>query len=290
VFGVGLSKDFKKMLALSLLFHLILILPLFLASLKSRTMIIYSPVYTVDLVSPRKLSRAVRARGKGGVVARSKKKRTGIVSRRRKTEALRKKKMKEEREAMALLSQKLALLRERKKLSERISELEKKREKRKEAEEALAQIERKLKELEKRLEKETAEETEPGEEISRPERLARQPLARRGVTPQTLSIAPEIKAYLNLLDEKVREAWVVPRALVDNREDLMVQVRIIIETNGDVSSIILERPSGNRLFDDSVLRAIQKASPLPVPPEILREGRDYYEVGFRFHYFRGESK
>jgi len=66
----------------------------------------------------------------------------------------------------------------------------------------------------------------------------------------------------------------------------MVQLRIIIENDGGISSIVVERPSGNRNFDDSVLRAIKRSSPLPTPPEILREGNDYFEVGFRFHYFK----
>ncbi len=109
---------------------------------------------------------------------------------------------------------------------------------------------------------------------------------RRGVSGrEALLMSPAVKAYLNALDETVRSAWNIPRALLDNREDLMVQLRITIEEDGGVSSIIVERPSGKRLFDESVLRAINKAAPLPVPPEPLREGKDYYDVGFRFHYF-----
>jgi TonB family protein len=63
----------------------------------------------------------------------------------------------------------------------------------------------------------------------------------------------------------------------------VVELRIVIEKDGRVSGERIERGSGNPYFDDSVRRAIRKASPLPVPPEQLRGGEDHYEVGFRFH-------
>jgi len=67
------------------------------------------------------------------------------------------------------------------------------------------------------------------------------------------------------------------------KENLIVQLRIVIEQDGRVSLVRMEKTSGNSYFDDSVLRAINKASPLPIPPEQLRGGEDHYEVGFRFY-------
>ncbi|MGZ9264166.1 MAG: energy transducer TonB [Candidatus Deferrimicrobiaceae bacterium] len=99
----------------------------------------------------------------------------------------------------------------------------------------------------------------------------------------TARVPPEHLAYFRQLDEKVRSNWNVPALGVGEKEKLMVQIRIVIEIDGRVSQVRMEKTSGNPYFDDSVLRAIRKASPLPVPPAPLRGSEEYYEVGFRFY-------
>jgi colicin import membrane protein len=99
----------------------------------------------------------------------------------------------------------------------------------------------------------------------------------------TVRLSPELRDYFRRLEESVRSSWVLPGALVRDAAKLIVELRIVIEKDGRVSEERIERGSGNPYFDDSVRRAIRKASPLPVPPEQLRGGEDHYEVGFRFH-------
>jgi colicin import membrane protein len=105
----------------------------------------------------------------------------------------------------------------------------------------------------------------------------------------TARVPPEILAYARALDEKVRANWTVPELAQKEAGKLMVQMRITIEKDGRVSNVRMEKVSGNAYFDDSVRRAIQKASPLPVPPEQLRGGEDHYDVGFRFYGAEGNS-
>ena len=99
----------------------------------------------------------------------------------------------------------------------------------------------------------------------------------------TVRLSPELLDYFRRLEEKVRSSWVLPGTMVRNAAKLVVELRIVIEKDGRVSEDRIERGSGNLYFDESVQRAIRKASPLPVPPEQLRGGEDHYEVGFRFH-------
>jgi colicin import membrane protein len=99
----------------------------------------------------------------------------------------------------------------------------------------------------------------------------------------TVRLSPELRDYFRRLEESVRSSWILPGALVRDAAKLVVELRIVIEKDGRVSEERIERGSGNPYFDDSVRRAIRKASPLPVPPEQLRGGEDHYEVGFRFH-------
>jgi colicin import membrane protein len=104
-----------------------------------------------------------------------------------------------------------------------------------------------------------------------------------GGSQGTVRVSPELLEYFRKLEERVRESWVLPEALVRDAGKLMVEMRIVIEKDGRVSDTRIEKGSGNVYFDESVRRAIRKASPVPVPPERLRGGEDHYEVGFRFH-------
>jgi len=110
-----------------------------------------------------------------------------------------------------------------------------------------------------------------------------------GGSQGTVRVSPELLEFFRKLEEKVRESWVLPEAVARNAANLMVEVRIVIEKDGRVSDARIEKGSGNVYFDESVRRAIRKASPLPVPPERLRGGEDYYEVGFRFHGTGGDG-
>lgn len=118
---------------------------------------------------------------------------------------------------------------------------------------------------------------------AKPKRSSPSPPTGFAGAPGTARVPPEHLAYFRLLDEKIRSNWTVPSLGVEEKEKLMVQLRIVIEKSGLVSRVRMEKPSGNSYFDDSVRRAINKASPLPIPPEQLRGGEDHYEIGFRFY-------
>jgi colicin import membrane protein len=120
-------------------------------------------------------------------------------------------------------------------------------------------------------------------EAPKPARSGAREAAGGGGAQGTVRLSPELSDYFRRLEESVRSSWVLPGALVRDAAKLVVELRIVIEKDGRVSEERIERGSGNPYFDDSVRRAIRKASPLPVPPEQLRGGEDHYEVGFRFH-------
>ncbi|MGE5188776.1 MAG: energy transducer TonB [Gemmatimonadota bacterium] len=104
-----------------------------------------------------------------------------------------------------------------------------------------------------------------------------------GGAPGSSRVPPEQLAYFRELDERIRENWILPAVGRTEAGNRIVQIRITIEKDGRVTNVQMEKSSGNRYFDDSVLRAIAKASPLPVPPEQLRGTEDHYDVGFRFY-------
>lgn len=78
---------------------------------------------------------------------------------------------------------------------------------------------------------------------------------------------PEFFAYERLLRAKVKEAWRWPGT---NRAIITV-VTFEIRSDGEVRNLSIYKSSGDDSFDESVYRAIQKASPLPPPPQSVYE-------------------
>ena len=91
----------------------------------------------------------------------------------------------------------------------------------------------------------------------------------------------KFRSYYNQIYAQIRASWVLP-AGVTARETLVLVVAIRISPMGDVEQYWIEKKSGNAYYDQSVIRAIRKASPLPPLPEELGEGS--WEVGLNFNY------
>jgi colicin import membrane protein len=86
----------------------------------------------------------------------------------------------------------------------------------------------------------------------------------------------EFIAYQNKVFSIIRENWAWP----GQRSDLKVTVRFGIRDNGEIVGIKLVQPSGDPSYDESVLRAVKKSSPLPAPPESYR--KDFSDVELNF--------
>ena len=73
----------------------------------------------------------------------------------------------------------------------------------------------------------------------------------------TNSIVSQIQA-------KIYEAWRYPPSA---RPEMEVIVRIALVPTGEVIQVVLEKSSGNQALDRSVLAAVKRAEPLPVPSD-----------------------
>jgi TonB family protein len=88
------------------------------------------------------------------------------------------------------------------------------------------------------------------------------------------------KMYYNLIWQRIRSAWVLPEGVLGGKKDLETIIAIRIAKDGRIEDIQFEKKSGNPHLDESALRAIKKANPLPpLPPGF--EG-DKFDVGVRF--------
>lgn len=87
------------------------------------------------------------------------------------------------------------------------------------------------------------------------------------------------RAYYDRIWSQIRATWVIPEG-VTAREDLLTVVGIRIAANGVIEDHWIEKGSGNIYYDQSTLRAIREASPLPPLPEDFNNSA--LEVGINF--------
>jgi colicin import membrane protein len=88
------------------------------------------------------------------------------------------------------------------------------------------------------------------------------------------------KMYYNLIWQRIRSAWVLPEGALGGRKDLETIIAIRIAKDGRIEDIQFEKKSGNPQLDESALRAIKKANPLPPLPPGFEEEK--FDVGVRF--------
>ncbi len=85
-------------------------------------------------------------------------------------------------------------------------------------------------------------------------------------SPNGVAISPEVAAWLKRAKIHVRKNWVVPPGF--RTQALEARVEVNLDASGGVRGTPrLSRRSGNPWYDEGVIRAIQKSSPLPPPPE-----------------------
>jgi TonB family protein len=95
-----------------------------------------------------------------------------------------------------------------------------------------------------------------------------------GLTPEQARFGRYYMAVFN----KIQSAWVLPHYY--EQEQLMATVEITIRADGRIVNTQFEKKSGDAEFDRSVMRAIQKANPLPPLPPGIKE--PLLTIGIRF--------
>ncbi len=90
---------------------------------------------------------------------------------------------------------------------------------------------------------------------------------------------PALQKYMLEVWEKIQDAWHVPGTAF--KKNLETVVSIKIRKDGRIVDMDIEQRSGNRVYDEAVLRILRSIDLLPpIPPSL---NTDYLEVGFNFH-------
>ena len=86
----------------------------------------------------------------------------------------------------------------------------------------------------------------------------------------------EFLMYQAKIVNTIKENWAWP----GQKGSLKALVRFSIKDNGEITGLKIAEPSGDAAFDESILRALRKSSPLPPPPESYR--RDFAQIEMNF--------
>lgn len=90
----------------------------------------------------------------------------------------------------------------------------------------------------------------------------------------------ESLAYQKRMQDQIKEKWTLPRWLPRPGE-LEVTVGFGVRVDGEVVGVELLRRSGDASFDESVVLAVRRASPLPPPPRSHAREFEQVELTFR---------
>jgi len=89
-------------------------------------------------------------------------------------------------------------------------------------------------------------------------------------------VAAAVQLYFERVTGAIRQEFKVPD---QNAGSLETRVLLVISRNGQVLSLQIEKPSGNSLFDEAVVRAIQNAN-IPPMPSLLDQPKQAFRISF----------
>lgn len=106
---------------------------------------------------------------------------------------------------------------------------------------------------------------------------------KRGGMPGISSdIGTTMKLYQMEIENTIKNNWSYPVALLNSKKAKIPEAVVIVtvKSDGKILKTWFKRRSHNALFDDSVLKAIEKSDPLPGFPRGYRKSYDEVEINF----------
>ena len=276
VSSVGTEERLPKWFVVSFLTHLLLIAGIFLSPMLPLD-VREAPVYTVDLVGGEKIGGANLGTELAAVSKQREKTREGLSAPAPKKETKKEQPEKEEKVVSKEKSKTESVK------SEPAKEIKKETKSESKSETASADSvrERLLQSAVDRAKT----RTESAEKVSRGEAFSAgsgegdgaAALGVGGRGGPGIVKGMDFLIYQNRMLATIKENW----AWVGQRSNLKVVVQFGVKESGDIVGLKIVQPSGDPSYDESVLRAVKKSSPLPAPPESYRKDFADVELTFR---------
>jgi colicin import membrane protein len=132
----------------------------------------------------------------------------------------------------------------------------------------VARADQKKRELLRQMEEEDLMQRVANEVAANEARQLKQTEARAAASKRQADVSSVVGQHRELISAKVRGNTRLPDNLKGNPE---VRCLVKLLPTGEVQSVRVTQSSGNVAYDDAVVRAIEKSSPLPLPAD--REAR-----------------
>lgn len=150
------------------------------------------------------------------------------------------------------------------------------------AEKKKAEDQKKLDEQKKREAEQREEKRKAEEKAARERELKEAMQAEESARAQAAKEAAWLTASQQIqlqIQNKVRGKWQRPAGVPETAQ---VVLRVNLLPDGSVQNVELRKESGVTLFDQSALRAVQAASPLPIPEDRELFNRQFRQFEFTF--------
>jgi colicin import membrane protein len=105
--------------------------------------------------------------------------------------------------------------------------------------------------------------------------------ATAGITGTAMQI------YLAEVETLIKGNWAYP-ASMERRKDLEAIVVLTVKSDGSITQKRFEKRSSSPLFDDTVMKAIERSNPLPPFPEGYNRSDDEFEINFNLKDVKGD--
>ncbi len=89
-----------------------------------------------------------------------------------------------------------------------------------------------------------------------------------------------IRLYQAQVESWIKSNWSYPVAAANSRRRLEAVVSLKVKKDGTIVESLIKRRSGDNIFDQSVMKAIEKSNPLPKFPEGYRKNYEEFEINF----------
>ncbi|MDO8526457.1 MAG: TonB C-terminal domain-containing protein [Deltaproteobacteria bacterium] len=99
---------------------------------------------------------------------------------------------------------------------------------------------------------------------------------------RVLPTDPEYLVYQAKVRAKIMDEWILPTTYLEGPSKPRAGIVLMINQQGEIISTEWDEKSGNPAFDASCLRAVQRASPLPIPTARLQW--ETYNEGFMIQF------
>jgi colicin import membrane protein len=96
-----------------------------------------------------------------------------------------------------------------------------------------------------------------------------------------------IQIYAAEVENLIKGNWAYPAAM-EQRKDLEAIVVLSVKSDGSITQTRFEKRSSSPLFDDTVMKAIERSNPLPPFPEGYNRSYDEIEINFNLKDVKGD--